>query len=272
MTGSAPIASSAPGQRLPGIPALILGQIRYQMQLLMATPAALVIGIGLPVILLVASQARHTGKSELAVLAGYTVFGLTMTAFNTHGIRLLIARESGILRRWRASPIPPSCYFISQIASSSLFAVFTGAATFVLGMLFYGTHVTGTGAALGLVALLLGALAWSALATALTGVLPRVEVAQPTFILIYFPLLIISGALGGLSSLPHWLSTLASYLPAQPLINAVTHALQTGTAGPALPARDIILMLAWSAGGLLLAILLFRWDPHRPSQHRAARA
>jgi ABC-2 type transport system permease protein len=267
------MTSSATQPRLPGIPALILGQIRYQLRLFLATPGALVIGIGLPVILLVASQARHSGQAGLAVLAGYTIFGLTVTAFNTHGIRLIAAREAGILRRWRVSPMPPSCYFISVIVTSALFATFTGAATFMLGMLFYGAHVTAAGAALGIAALLLGALAWSSLATALTGIVPRTEVAQPVFILIYFPIVIVSGALGGgISHLPHWLATIASYLPAEPLVNAVTHAVQTGAAGPALPARDIILMVGWTVGGLLLAILLFRWDPHRPAQRRAARA
>lgn len=262
------MTSRATHSRLPGIPALIAGQIRYQLRLLLATPGALIIGIGLPVILLVAAQARHSGQAELVSLAGFTIFGLTMTAFNTHGIRLIAARESGILRRWRASPMPPSCYFISQILTASLFATFTGAATFVLGMLYYRTHVTGAGAALGIIALLLGALAWSSLATALTGIVPRVEVAQPTFILIYFPIVIISGALGGISHLPGWLSTIAAYLPAEPLVDSLRHALQTGVAGPALPARDIAVMLAWAAGGLLLASLLFRWDPHRPVQRR----
>ncbi len=264
------MTTAATQPRLPGIPALIAGQVRYQLRLLVATPGALVIGIGFPVILLVAAQARHGSQAGLATLAGFTVFGLTVTAFNTHGIRLIAAREAGILRRWRASPLPPSCYFISQILTSSLFATCSGAATFVFGMLYYGIHVTGAGAALGIVALLLGALAWSSLATALAGLVPRVDVAQPVFILIYFPIVIISGALGGFHHLPGWLSAIASYLPAEPLVNALTHALQTGAAGPSLPARDIILMLAWAVGGLLLAVLLFRWDPHRPAQRRRA--
>lgn len=262
------MTSPATQPRLPAIPTLIAGQIRYQLRLLMAAPGALIIGIGLPVILLVAAQARHSGQAELVSLASFTIFGLTMTAFNTHGIRLIAAREAGVLRRWRASPMPPSCYFISQILTASLFATFTGAATFVLGMLYYRSHVTGAGAALGIIALLLGALAWSSLATALTGIVPRVEVAQPTFILVYFPIVIISGALGGIQHLPGWLATMASYLPAEPLVDALRHALQTGPVGPALPARDVLLLLAWAAGGLLLASLLFRWDPHRPVQRR----
>ena len=149
-------------RRMPGLTGLIFSQIRYQLQLFLSTPGALVIGVGLPVALLVATGGKHSAKSALPILAGYAVFGLTMTAFNTHGVRLIIARESGVLRRWRASPLPPWCYFVSQIVTTSIFATFTGVATFVVGMLFYGAHVTAAGALAALVALLLGALAWSA--------------------------------------------------------------------------------------------------------------
>jgi hypothetical protein len=42
----------------------------------------------------------------------------------------------------------------------------------------------------------------------------------------YFPVVIISGVLGPISGLPHWLVSLASYLPAQPLADTVTRSLQ----------------------------------------------
>ena len=258
-------------RRMPGLTGLIFSQIRYQLQLFLSTPGALVIGVGLPVALLVATGGTHSAKSALPILAGYAVFGLTMTAFNTHGVRLVIARESGVLRRWRASPLPPWCYFVSQIVTTSIFATFTGAATFVVGMLFYGAHVTAAGALAALAALLLGALAWSAASTALTGIIPTVQTAQPAFILVYFPVLVVSGALGPVSSLPQWLTTIASYLPAEPLISAVSHAVQHGQGAMPLPGRDIVVLAVWAVGGLLAAVALFRWEPHRRTQRRAAR-
>lgn len=257
--------------RMPGLTGLILSQIRYQLQLFLSTPSALVIGVGLPVALLVATGGEHPGRSALSILAGYAVFGLTMTAFNTHGVRLIIARESGVLRRWRASPLPPWCYFVSQIVTTSIFATFTGAATFVVGMLFFGAHVTAAGALAALAALLLGALAWSALSTALTGLIPSIQTAQPAFILIYFPVVIISGALGTVGSLPHWLTTIARYLPAEPLISAVSHAVQHGQGATPLPGWDLLVLAVWAVAGLAAAIALFRWEPHRRTQRRAAR-
>ncbi len=89
-------------------------------------------------------------------------------------------------------------------------------------------------------------------------------------ILIYFPVIIVSGVLFTITE-PHWLSTLATYLPAQPLIDAVIRSVRHSPGAPFLPARDMIVLACWAVGGLLAAVLLFRWEPHRPVQRRAAR-
>jgi hypothetical protein len=85
----------------------------------------------------------------------------------------------------------------------------------------------------------------------------------------YIPLIIFSGGFGGLSGLPHWLNTLMSYLPAEPMIDAVTRALQP-SAG--LSGRDLAVLAAWALSGLLLSVRFFQWDPHRPRHARAAGA
>ena len=94
-------------------------------------------------------------------------------------------------------------------------------------------------------------------------------VSQLLLALTYIPLIIFSGGFGGLSGLPHWLNTLMSYLPAQPMIDAVTRALEpsAGQSGPALPGRDLAVLAAWAVGCLLLSVRFFRWDPHRPRRY-----
>src|SRR5580692_3937591 len=108
------------GHRLPSPATLLAAQVSYQFRLLLATPSALAIGVGFPVVLLIIGNARHSGSSA-AGIAGYAVFGLTMTAWNIHGVRLVAARELGILRRWRAAPLPRWCYFAGRIIATSLF-------------------------------------------------------------------------------------------------------------------------------------------------------
>jgi hypothetical protein len=53
----------------------------------------------------------------------------------------------------------------------------------------------------------------------------------------------------------------ARYLPAQPMIDAVTRALEPGAT---IPGRDLAVLAAWAAGCLLLSVRFFQWDPHRP--------
>ncbi len=269
------LVPSTKAVRLPGAGKLLLAQIRYQVRLLISSGRAIAVGAGLPVILLVASK----GKDTRPDVAGYAVFGLTITAWSTYGVRLVAAREDGVLKRWRATPLPRWCYFLGRILATALVAVLAGAVTVAAALVFYGSHF-GDGpdtqltvtAALAIVAVLLvGAFAWAATATALTSAIPTVEAAFPTLIFIYFPVIIVSGVLFTNLSEPHWLSTLATYLPAQPLIDAVTHAVRHTSGAPFLPVRDVIVLACWAAGGLLGAIVLFRWEPHRSTQRRAAR-
>jgi ABC-2 type transport system permease protein len=264
------MADAAPGSRLPSVPVLLIAQIRYQIRLLLASGRGLAVGVGLPVILLLASGTRHAHPG-VSVVAGYAAFGLTLTAWNTYGVRLVAAREAGVLKRWRATPLPRWCYFVGRITATVLVAAMAGAVTILAGVLLYGTRVS-AGAGLGvLIAFILGGFAWAAAATALTSVIPTVEAAAPIFILIYFPAVLISGVLGSISE-PSWLSTLASYLPAQPLIDAITSCLRHTAGGPVPPARDIIVLVSWAVVGLIAAAAAFRWEPHRPTRRRAARA
>lgn len=151
-----------------------------------------------------------------------------------------------------------------------LVAVLAGAVTIAVAALFYHLHLT-LSATLGVLAVfVLGAAAWAAAATALTAAIPTVEAATPILTLIYFPLIIISGMLGSISE-PHWLSTVASYLPAQPLIAGATHALHHTHGTPLLPTRDIVVLAAWAGTGIAIAVLSFRWEPHRATQRSATR-
>lgn len=262
-------ASAAARGRMPGTAALLAAQLRYQIRLL-ASGRAVIIGIGLPVLLLMASNTTH-GHPPVSDVAGYAVLGLTMMAWNIYGVRLCAAREAGVLKRWRSTPLPRWIYFVGRILSTVLVAVIAGAATILASVLLYSTHLTVKASAGALVALVLGGLAWAASATALTAVIPTVEAAAPTFMVIYFPAIIISGTFGSISE-PHWLFTIATYLPAQPLINAVSVSLHHAAGGPLLPpARDLMVMAAWAVVSLAASLVIFRWEPHKPAPRRAAR-
>lgn len=253
---------------MPSVGRLLAVQIGYQARLL-SSGRAIVIGVGLPVILLIASHGHDT-RTGAGDIAGYAAFGLTLTAWNTYGVRLVAAREAGVLKRWRSTPLPRWCYFLGRILATVAVAAVAGAATVAAGVLLYGIRVTVAGALAALAVFVLGSFAWAATATALTAVIPTVEAAAPTLMLTYFPIIVVSGIFGVISE-PHWLSTIASYLPAQPLVQAVATSLKNTPGHGLLAARDLVVLVAWAVAGLAGAVATFRWEPHRPAQRRSAR-
>jgi ABC-2 type transport system permease protein len=258
------VANPPAATPMPSVGRLLAAQISYQARLL-ASGRAVTIGVVLPVILLIASHTKNS-QTTPADVAQYAVFGLSLTAWNTYGVRLVAARESGVLKRWRATPLPRWCYFLGRILATVVVAAAAAAATLVAGVLLYHVHLTVSEALSTLAVFVLGSFAWAATATAVTAAIPTLEAAAPTMMLTYFPVVIISGALGSISE-PHWLFTIASYLPAQPLVHAASAALGHATVS----ARDIVVLSAWAIVGIAVAIVTFRWEPHRPTQRRPAR-
>ena len=266
---------------LPGLVPVIGGQLRYQLTLLMRTPRTLMAGLILPGALLALQLGRvqHLGQGAAADVlaarvAGLVVLGAMSVAYLSHASGLVVAREDGVLRRWRATPLPSWGYFAGRIIATVLLADAAGLILVLVGVAMAGLHLTAGAIGGLLLAGSLGALALAAAGTAVTPLLTSAQGANPLLTLTYLPLIIFSGGFGGLSGLPHWLNTAMSYLPAQPMIDAVTRALEMGTGQPglSLPGRDLAVLAAWAVGCLLLSVRFFRWDPTRPRHARATGA
>jgi ABC-2 type transport system permease protein len=271
---SSPVLAAQAGPAAPPLPGtgpLLGAQVRYQLLLLIRNPRALIFSLVIPVLLLVLSSSRHanlTPRLEDALVAGLATFGLIVTAYISHAIGLVTSRQDGVLRRWRATPLPTWCFFTGKIAATSLMALASVAIAVAAGISLYHVHLT-AGAALSLLAVFtLGALAWAALGTAVTPLVPTAQSAGPVLLLTYLPVILFSGGLGSLNSEPGWLATLARYLPAQPIIDAATRALQQAGGGPPIPGRDLAVLAAWAVAGAVASVCFFRWDPVRPRHAR----
>jgi ABC-2 type transport system permease protein len=269
--------ANAPRAALPGVQRVLGAQVRYQLLLLMRNPRALMAGVVMPGLLLALRLGRvhhvsGAASAQVATLvAGLIVFGILGTAYLAHASSLVIAREDGVLRRWRATPLPGWAYFAGRIIATVLAADAAGAVLVLAGVAMAGLHVTaGMAVSLG-IAVTLGALAWAAAGTAVTTVIPTAQGANPVLVLTFLPVLLLSGSLGAVPGLPQWLITVVSYLPAQPVIDAAALALHHTGAGPAwIPVRDLLILLAWALVGLAVSARFFRWNPHRPA-HAARR-
>ena len=255
--------------RMPSIGRLLAAQIGYQARLL-ASGRAITIGVGFPVILLIASHQSHT-HTTAADVAQYAVFGLTLTAWNTYGVRLVAAREAGVLKRWRATPLPRWCYFLGRILATVVVATVAGAATVAAGVLLYNTHLTVSGALGALVVFVLGVVrlgrrrhrphrrhphprggrADASCSSTSPSSSSRASSARSA----------------NRTGCPPSPATCPPNPSPTPLGIALGH-----TAGHTwLPARDLVVLAAWAIAGMAVAVVTFRWEPHRPTQRRPAR-
>jgi ABC-2 type transport system permease protein len=260
--------------RLPGPWRILASQMRYQLALLTRNPRALAAGLILPGCLLALERgnAKHITMAQAAPkIAGLVALSAVAIAFFTHANGLVVAREDGVLRRWRASPLPGWAYFAGRIAATMLVTAAAGLILVLVAVATTGVHLTAHAMA-GLLAVdMFGALALAAAGTAITAVIPSAQSAQPVLMLTYIPLIVLSGAFGAISSLPHWVNTAMTYLPVQPAIDAASRVLQQ-SGGAIMSAHDLAVLVAWVVGGLLASFWFFAWDPHRPAHARPARA
>jgi ABC-2 type transport system permease protein len=278
VSATRPVA--APAGRLPGTWRLLAAQAGYQLRLLMRTPRALWFAIFAPAGVLalrlghISHADGHVSSPVFALVAGLAAFGLLNTAYLTHASGLVSARQDGVLRRWRLTPLPAGGYFAGRIAATVLLADAGAAVVILIGVAMAGLHLDAGASVSLLAALITGALAWAALGTAVTIVVPTAEAAFPVIGLTYLPVIFLSGIFGAFRGEPAWLTTAVHYLPAQPLIDAVTGALRHAGGGLSpLPGRDLAVLAAWGAAGLLISVRFFRWNPQRParSHHQPSR-
>jgi ABC-2 type transport system permease protein len=265
---------------LPAIGSVLAGQVSYQLRLLARTPRALWFAIFAPAGLL-ALRLGHIGHvggkpaasaAVIGLMASLAVFGLLNTAYLTHASGLVVARQDGVLRRWRLAPVPASGFFAGRIVATVVLADAGSALVLLIGAAMAGVHVAAGAVPALLVVLTTGALAWAALGTAVTALVPTAEASYPVIGLTYLPVIFVSGVFGAFPGAPGWLTTLVRYLPAQPVIDAATGILRYSGGGLApLPGADLATLCAWGAAGLLLAVRFFRWNPQRPPRRSGHR-
>jgi ABC-2 type transport system permease protein len=194
------------------------------------------------------------------LLAGMLGYGLASTAFAGLAIVLVIRRESGVLKRLRATPLPPGSYLAAVIASTVLVFAVEAAALLLLGRLVFAIDLRTEWLSL-VLALLLGALAFAAMGIALTGWIRSAEGASAVVNAIYLPMAFLSGAFVSPHEYPHFLEVIAEVLPLTYFIRLMRDVvLRDQTIWSSW--ESAVVVAAWGLGALLaIAVRGFRWAP-----------
>ncbi|MFL5962903.1 MAG: ABC transporter permease [Gaiellaceae bacterium] len=191
--------------------------------------------------------------------AGMIGYGIASTAFAGLAITMVIRRESGVLKRIRATPLPPSTYLLAVLVSTFIVFLIEAALIIAIGRLLFSVAVPDRPFSL-LAALALGAVAFAALGLGLTGYVRSAEGSSAVVNFVYLPMAIISGTFFTPKEYPSFLRAIADVLPLTYFTKVMRdvmvrhHHLWTETGSMAI-------VLLWGAIGLIAAIRGFRWEP-----------
>lgn len=193
------------------------------------------------------------------LLVGILGYGCANTALAGLAITLVIRREGGILKRLRATPLPPATYLAAVLVSTLVVFCLQMLVTVLLGVLFYDARGPESWIALGPV-LLLGAAAFACLGLGLASLIRSSEGASAVVNLVVLPMAFLSGSFGSTTEYPDVLQAVADVLPLTYLIDLVEAAYLHGDSlFDDLGAVAVV--VAWGLAGLAVALRRFGWEP-----------
>jgi ABC-2 type transport system permease protein len=192
--------------------------------------------------------------------AGMIGYGAISIAFAGLAIVLVIRRETGILKRLRATPLPASAYIAALLSAFMAAFAVEVIGLVVLGRLLFDIGVPDRIGSLVLV-LLLGAISFCGLGIGLTALIKSAEGASAVVNAIYLPMSFLAGAFFSPHHFPQVLRAIADVLPLTYFLrlvrNVMLHGHEIWSQG-----TNVAVVAAWGLAGVIVALRAFRWEPH----------
>ncbi len=248
---------------------MILHQFRYDLLAFLRNRQSRFFTLVLPILFLVifvsvfgnhdigpqnvkASTYYVPGIAALAVIAG---------SFVNLVISVTAQRESGVLKRRRATPVPAWVLIAGRALTAIAVALVVMTVLLLIGRFAYGVKLPTSTIPSVVVTAVVGAVCFCCLGYALTTVIKNEDAAQPTVQALILPLYFISGVFIPNVNLPSWLRHVAEVFPVQHLADGLHHAFDPATHGAGFVWRDIGILALWAVGGLAVALWRFTWTP-----------
>jgi ABC-2 type transport system permease protein len=176
-------------------------------------------------------------------------------------ISVSIARERGVLKRVRSTPLPPWVFMAGRMATSTVVTLLLVTIVTLLGRLVYGVSLP-TDTLPGLVlTVVVGTAAFSALGLALTAAIPNENAGPAVTNAVVLPLYFFSGVFIPLEDLPRGMRLVGDVFPVKHLFELLLAAFNPATKGAGIELDHLGVLLLWGVVGLVLAVRTFSWSP-----------
>jgi ABC-2 type transport system permease protein len=249
----------------PGWFALVSDQARWATQSALHDTSWVVFAIAIPVnqYLLTAALMGNPAGTELTPpfglqsATGMIAWGAMLTALVFVPDAIARARDQGILKRLRGTPLQTGTYFTGRFTSALLLVLATAVLILLTGMLWFELEVAWSRIALAVGLLVLGTATLADCGLLLVSVLPNNKAVTAVGLGLAIPLAFFSDV-WAIGVMPQWMSTVGSFFPLKHLANSMSYALDP--AGPTVSWLGIAVMTAWLVVTTLLSARWFRWS------------
>ncbi len=254
-----------------GWPALLAHQASYDLRISRRNRKARFMGLLFPIVLLVVFDSvwghlytRVDGtrvKLDVFYLAGIMAMAIVVNSYAGLVIYISTLRETGVLKRRRAAPVPASILVAGQALATVATTTLCVAVLLIVAKLAYGVGMSAP--VLGAVACttVVGTLAFACIGYAVSGLIGSPDAAQPVVQMTMLPLWFISGVFIPVASLGAGLRTIANVFPVAHLANSLHLATVHTTFADSLSIKDLLVLAAWALGAIAVAAWRFSWLP-----------
>jgi len=193
------------------------------------------------------------------LLAGLFGYGAANTAFAGLAIALVVRREAGVLKRLRATPLPPATYLAAVLLSTLVTFALQSVSLLALGGLAFDASMPKNW--LGFAgAIVLGVACFAGMGLAAAALIRSAEGVSAVVNVVVLPMAFLSGAFGPTQDFPAVLQAIADVLPLTYFIDIVDGVYLDGDSFFADP-KALVIVLAWGLAGVVVALRRFGWMP-----------
>ena len=242
--------------------ALALRQIRYENRSFWRNPPAAFFTFAMPLLFLAIFNLVFgneefdlpEGSVNLSVFYVPAIAALSVitASYSNIAMSVTIARDQGLLKRKRGTPLPPWAFLFGKIAHATLIALLLVAIVTAAGVLFFDVDT-----------LAVGASACSSMGLAVTVLVSNAQAAPAIVNGTILPLLFVSDVFIRTEDAPSWLNTFASIFPVKHFSEALQATFNPFETGAGFEFGHLAVMAAWGIAGLLVAARFFSWEPRR---------
>jgi ABC-2 type transport system permease protein len=242
--------------------ALAVRQIGYENRAFWRNPPAAFFTFVFPLLFMVIFNVLFGADAAGFFTPAIIVLGVVTATYTNLAMTVTIARDAGILKRTRGTPLPPWAYLAGRIGHAVLVALLLVVIVAAFGAVAYGVSVPWDALPAILLVLAVSATAFSALGLAVSGLIPNADAAPAVVNATILPVLFISNVFIQMEDAPDWLDAVSHLLPVRHFADAMMELYARG-ADAGVPWTELGVIALWGVIGVVAAVRIFSWEPRR---------